>query len=140
MTGEASRFSAYLALIRPFTLLAPFFGGVTGGLTALAYTGNLSFDFWTLLPLVLGGLALVVLNSASNAFNQIYDVEIDRINKPYRPLPAGQLSNREALVFSLVLYILSGLLALLVSTVFLLFVVVIAVCTVLGKRLFPELA
>ena len=37
-----------------------------------------------------------VLNAASNALNQIYDLEIDRVNKPKRPLPSGRLSHREA--------------------------------------------
>ena len=37
-------------------------------------------------PLI--GLTMAaVLNAASNALNQIYDLEIDRINKPKRPLP-----------------------------------------------------
>ena len=35
-----------------------------------------------------------VLNAASNALNQIYDLEIDRVNKPKRPLPSGRLSLR----------------------------------------------
>ena len=30
-----------------------------------------------------------VLNAANNAINQIYDLDIDRVNKPKRPLPAG---------------------------------------------------
>ena len=40
----------------------------------------------TLLPVVLGALMAAVLNSASNAINQIYDLDIDRVNKPKRPL------------------------------------------------------
>ena len=43
-----------------------------------------------------------VLNAASNAINQIYDLEIDRINKPQRPLPSGRLTMREAWIFTLV--------------------------------------
>jgi len=41
-----------------------------------------------------------VLNSASNAINQIYDLEIDRVNKPKRPLPSGSLGLREAWWFT----------------------------------------
>ena len=33
-----------------------------------------------------------VLNAGNNALNQIYDLEIDRVNKPKRPLPSGRLS------------------------------------------------
>ena len=39
-------------------------------------------------PLI-GALMAAVLNAASNALNQIYDLEIDRINKPKRPLTVG---------------------------------------------------
>ena len=36
----------------------------------------------------------IVFNAGSNALNQIYDLEIDRVNKGKRPLPSGRLSNR----------------------------------------------
>ena len=36
-----------------------------------------------------------VLNAASNALNQIYDLDIDRINKPSRPLPSGQTVSKK---------------------------------------------
>src|SRR5205814_3958624 len=50
-------------------------------------------------PLI--GLTMAaVLNAASNALNQIYDLEIDRVNKPRRPLPSDRLSLREAWAFT----------------------------------------
>ena len=56
-----------------------------------------------------------VLNAASNAMNQIYDLEIDRINKPRRPLPSGRLSIREAWRFTLAAYAVALVLAWLVA-------------------------
>ena len=53
---------------------------------------------------VLGSLCASFLNAASNALNQIYDLEIDRINKPSRPLVTGELSIREAWGFTWVMY------------------------------------
>ena len=41
-----------------------------------------------------------VLNAASNALNQIYDLEIDRVNKPRRPLTSGRMSIGDAWVFT----------------------------------------
>ena len=55
-----------------------------------------------------------VLNAASNALNQIYDLEIDRINKPRRALPSGRLSRREAWTFTLAAYVVALILAWLV--------------------------
>ncbi len=44
------------------------------------------------LTVALGSLCASFLNAASNAINQIYDLEIDRVNKPNRPLVTGELS------------------------------------------------
>jgi len=48
------------------------------------------------LTVVLGSACASFLNAANNALNQIYDLEIDRINKPKRPLVTGELSIRQA--------------------------------------------
>ena len=53
-----------------------------------------------LLPLLpralLGVLALLLGNLFIVGINQIYDVEIDEINKPYLPIAAGRISKRAA--------------------------------------------
>ena len=41
-----------------------------------------------------------VLNAGNNALNQIYDYDIDAINKPKRPLTSGRLSMRDAWWFT----------------------------------------
>jgi 4-hydroxybenzoate polyprenyltransferase len=48
---------------------------------------------------VIGLVMATVLNAASNALNQICDLEIDRVNKPDRPLPSGRLTLRTAWIF-----------------------------------------
>jgi 4-hydroxybenzoate polyprenyltransferase len=86
---------------RPFTLAAPALGVFSGGLTAIGAAPREAWHqalFW--LPL-LGALVAALLNAASNGLNQIYDLEIDRINKPRRPLPSGRLSLRAAWIFTL---------------------------------------
>ena len=56
-----------------------------------------------------------MLNGASNALNQIYDLEIDRINKPKRPLPSGRISIGGAWVFTVIMYVVALALAWLVA-------------------------
>ncbi len=101
-----SRLGAVVRLSRPFTLLAPALGMVSGSLVALGAAraalpaGDEGYGLlaaaW---PRILAGAALAaLLNTSSNAVNQIFDLEIDRVNKPDRPLPAGHLSIREAWV------------------------------------------
>jgi 4-hydroxybenzoate polyprenyltransferase len=82
-----------------------------------------------LLSVILGALAAACLNAASNAINQIYDLEIDRINKPTRPLPSGRLSLKQAWAFTLVGYVLTFCLALLVNRAFLVIVLLTTLIT-----------
>lgn len=105
----------YVELGRPFTLIAPALGFVSGSVTAIGAEPREPWS-WPLVayPLI-GALMAAVLNSASNALNQIYDLEIDRINKPKRPLPSGRLTLREAWAFTWMNYALALWLAWLVA-------------------------
>src|SRR6185436_4908240 len=87
--------AAYLALARPFTLLAPALGMLCYGLAAAGFGGNFHVDARDAKNLALGVAVAVLLNIASNAVNQIFDIEIDRLNKPDRPLPSGALTRGE---------------------------------------------
>ena len=49
-------------------------------------------------------LATVLAVGAGMAINDYFDREIDRVNRPNRPIPRGAVSPREALAFSLVLF------------------------------------
>ena len=56
-----------------------------------------------------------VLNAGNNALNQIYDLEIDRVNKPARPLPSGRLTAGDAWTFTAIAYLVAIVLAWLVA-------------------------
>jgi len=70
---------------------------------------------WLVIYPLLGALMAAVLNAASNGLNQIYDYEIDAVNKPKRPLPSGRMTMREAWVFTWVTFAAAWLLAWLVA-------------------------
>jgi len=53
-------------------------------------------------PVILAALTVLFITISTNAWNDYLDIEIDRINKPERPLPAGLISPRGALIFSIV--------------------------------------
>jgi 4-hydroxybenzoate polyprenyltransferase len=111
-----SRFGDYVALSRPFTLLAPALGMVTYGLAACGAQGTFVPTAADARHIALGAFVAALLNVASNAVNQIFDVEVDRINKPHRPLPAGALSMREAWVVVVLGYAASVAVAGLIHT------------------------
>ena len=123
----ARKIRAVIDLVRPATLVAPIIGGTMAALMGLVYTG--SFKDFDILKLFFGVIALVILNGASNSFNQVTDYQIDKVNKPYRPLPKKVLSLKEAMWISIILYILAGVRALFVSPTFFLIVVCLVLLT-----------
>lgn len=56
-----------------------------------------------LTPLVLGFLTAFLLLAGTMVLNDIQDVEVDKVNSPGRPIPAGRVDVREAYVFSFLL-------------------------------------
>jgi 4-hydroxybenzoate polyprenyltransferase len=110
-----SRASLLLEFSRPFTLVAPALGFASGAATAAGAAPREAWSLDLLLYPCIGLVMAAVLNAASNALNQIYDLEIDRINKPRRALPSGRLSLREAWTFTLAAYGVALVLAWLVA-------------------------
>lgn len=106
-----SRFALWIELSRPFTLIAPALGVVSGAITAAGASPRDEWNTALLTYTTLGALMAAVLNAASNALNQIYDLEIDRLNKPARPLPSGRLSIQDAWVFTIATYVVALVLA-----------------------------
>jgi len=103
---------ALLQNSRPFTLLLPLLGGYFVIQASLpAFTFPTPDQVKTGLAL----LSLVLIYMGGNNFNSIFDVEVDRVNKPYRPLPRGVITVREAALFTLSAYILAALLSLAVN-------------------------
>jgi geranylgeranylglycerol-phosphate geranylgeranyltransferase len=51
-------------------------------------------------------LSAFFISAGGNVINDFFDIEIDRINKPNRPLPRGVISPKSALIFSLLLFLM----------------------------------
>jgi 4-hydroxybenzoate polyprenyltransferase len=108
--------SPYIRLVRPFTLLTPAVGVAVGGYAAwCTVVPSISFSelVWRLAGV---GAAASLLNAGSNVLNQICDLRIDRIVKPKRPLPSGEVSIGAAWAFTAVLYVAAIGLALAVTS------------------------
>ena len=100
-----------LEFSRPFTLVAPALGFASGAATAAGAAPREPWSPDLLLYPIIGLTMAAVLNAASNALNQIYDLDIDRVNKPKRPLPSGRLSRKDAWMFTLAAYAIALVLA-----------------------------
>jgi 4-hydroxybenzoate polyprenyltransferase len=116
--GARERLSLWIELSRPFTLLPPLLGMWSGAATALGAmrfrsglgagdAARAALSWHELGPVLAGGVFAAAMNAASNAINQVTDLENDRINKPDRPIPSGRASSGEAIVLAVVLYVVS---------------------------------
>lgn len=99
---------AFASIIRPQNC-------IIGGLTVIAgisvaYStqwGNvgpgLSFLFYLF---VYGYITYFLVAAGGNVVNDIYDIEVDRVNRPHRALPSGRITVRQAWKFVILLSIL----------------------------------
>lgn len=72
----------------------------------LTFTGAFVADgLATPVAIVAAVAATAFATAAGNAVNDYFDREIDRINRPDRPIPRGAVSERGALAFSVALFV-----------------------------------
>jgi 4-hydroxybenzoate polyprenyltransferase len=102
---------SWIRLSRPFTLLPPLLGILSGAVCAFGSAHNPDparrITWPILLTVVIGSVCASAMNAASNIVNQIADLEIDRLNKPDRPLVRGDVSIQGAWVVATALYVLA---------------------------------
>ncbi|XP_024026998.1 homogentisate solanesyltransferase, chloroplastic [Morus notabilis] len=108
---EVLRFGfSWFKFARPYALRQSMIS--TTCLFARVLVENPKLFKWSVLFKAFPGLIAVMLAFAyANGINMIFDVEIDRINKPYLPIPAGDISLKQAWFF-VIFDVLVGLLIL----------------------------
>jgi len=102
------RLKAFLTLIRPINSSMVGFAVIIGALVANPKLFNPS-------EFILGFSTGFLISSYSMVVNDYYDIEVDKINNPHRPLASGRVKKKEAITFSLSLLILGLYLSFLTS-------------------------
>jgi geranylgeranylglycerol-phosphate geranylgeranyltransferase len=121
----------YIDLLRPFTLLAPLIVSSCVMVASFVYTGRDNLSLTTIMTMIMSAsFSLALLNGASNALNQSTDVAEDKLSKPFRPIPKGRITPKEAQTIAVMLYTCAFLLSFMVHMLFSLFVLCIAVFTI----------
>lgn len=87
----------YLKLTRPQNNLIAALSVLVGALVS----GEI--EYWG--AVALACLSAFFISGGGNCLNDFLDVEIDKINKPFRPLPKGEISRRSALWLSIFLFL-----------------------------------
>lgn len=90
---------AYMELIRVKNCIIVFFAVLIGASIVLA---NISIPA----KVVLAGLSGFIITAAGNIFNDYYDYVIDKINRPDRPIPSGKVKRSDAMMLSLILFLI----------------------------------
>ena len=93
---------AYVELARPLNGIIAFISAWLGGM--FASQGNV--ENLADIRLLLVSLAALIVISAGNAINDYCDYDIDRINRPRRPLPSGRIRRPNALILAIVLTVI----------------------------------
>ena len=109
--------TAILKIIRPLNFLITFVSIIVAAIIC-------SPDKLPGLNVFLAALTASLVLASGNSINDIHDIEIDRINKPLRPLPSGKLSIKEAYRLYILLVIVSIVLSFLVSEMALIIVLI----------------
>jgi len=100
---------AYWTLIRPWNGLLVFFC-VFGG---YHLSESLSLSVLFSYKLTLMAVITFVVTSAANMINDYFDLSVDKINRPERPLPLNKINPENVLLVSVFLFFLSLFLSLL---------------------------
>lgn len=85
------KFTSWLLLTRPATLLAPLLAGIFGVMA----TTSLTYEHFRTAIYV--GITLAAAQAAGQVVNQSEDSELDKLAKPYRAIPRGAVSKDEAM-------------------------------------------
>jgi len=120
------KIKALIKIARPGNFLITILSVLGGGFIALQ-----SFSGFPFADLFAASLAAGFIAAAGNIINDYYDFEIDKINRPERPLVSGEITKRAALKYYIALnglgflfagYISLTILAIVLITASLLFV------------------
>ncbi|MFW9778932.1 MAG: geranylgeranylglycerol-phosphate geranylgeranyltransferase [Candidatus Heimdallarchaeota archaeon] len=100
-----------IQISRPLNSFLSGFAVVIGAIAAISHplTQN---QLW---GIVLGYLTTSLVAVGGYAINDVFDIEIDKINMPHRPLPSGYLTLNQAKIYAIILFIIGNLLALMID-------------------------
>jgi geranylgeranylglycerol-phosphate geranylgeranyltransferase len=107
MSSLHKKISALIKISRPLNVLIAFLTIYI----AAAVTAGLQVNR----NVFLAAISTALITIGANVINDIFDVDIDRINKPQRALPARKLSRSEALAYFITVYLAGWVVAALIN-------------------------
>jgi geranylgeranylglycerol-phosphate geranylgeranyltransferase len=108
----------YVIIARPLNLVIVFFTVLVAGFIC-------SKNNEIILNNVLAGISASFIAAAGYVINDYFDIKIDKVNRPWRPLASGRISIKSAIIFYSAASLIGLALALKINTT----IVAIAVFT-----------
>lgn len=102
------KIKAVFEITRPSNLIITF---AVVYVSAIICTGFFRFSS----NIIIASISALLVAASGNIINDIFDFEIDKINRPNRVIPSGRLSKNEALVIYSLFTIIALFLAILIS-------------------------
>ncbi|WP_297068761.1 geranylgeranylglycerol-phosphate geranylgeranyltransferase [Thermococcus sp.] len=100
---------AFVEITRPHNCLLAGLVGLLGSIVAVGHFPNVKISVLVFLVVAIGC-------SAGNTINDYFDYEIDRVNRPERPLPRGAMTRKTALWYAVLLFAVGLGLAMLINS------------------------
>lgn len=94
------KLTAIIKIVRPINFLITFISVIVAAVICLS-------DQTPGLNVILAAIAASLVMASGNVINDIYDIGIDKINKPLRPIPSGNITIKEAYAIYFIFIVLS---------------------------------
>ncbi|MBY8985112.1 MAG: geranylgeranylglycerol-phosphate geranylgeranyltransferase [Candidatus Lokiarchaeota archaeon] len=108
------KFKDTIEILRPIN-------GLMGGLTVIIGILNtrIDIDLFTLVfNIIFGILTYFFISGSSMVINDYYDIEIDKINRPERPIPRGSITLKQAKILWIITILIGTILSIIHSLLF----------------------
>jgi geranylgeranylglycerol-phosphate geranylgeranyltransferase len=100
------KINAYINITRPHNCLMGGLTSIIGVMVSRQFYIPLYTQLTFILILILSYLTYIFIAAAGNVVNDVFDIEIDKINRPDRPIPSGVITLKQAKIYSIVLWLI----------------------------------
>ena len=108
-----NRFIAWFRLIRPPIVFISCLGATVAALNSSIYlNGNIEISFFQIFMVL---IAAAFLSAGLMVYNDVTDLRSDKTNRPGKPLPAGTIDEKTALIAGIALMSISIIIALFIN-------------------------
>lgn len=107
---------------------------VLAGIAISGYLVDSKITFPTLIPILLLSLSTIGLYGGGVVFNDVFDAELDKVERPERPIPSGEVSLKNAVLLGSILLLIGVITAAFVNSLSLLLAILVAVAALVYDK------